>query len=265
MTDLACLICHKGEPRGYACDGCRNRLRNRLGEIVELTALADDWTPTSSGGESARGKPGSRPPTDLGRLDDALGIDALGQLEQWERIIREDFDLVPYGVVTEAMGATLTRTVGFLLHHLDRLCDSWPPVDEFAKEVRDIHGRLQRYDETVERGVMRIPCPAPHPDDDGQACGYRLHVSPGDLGANLTCRRCGESWNADRLLLVALSDPGLVLWLDAEVATYITGVTDRALRKWAEAGVIAKRGTQYELSTIRRAGKAAHLPGEEAG
>jgi len=252
VTDLKCLICHKGEPRGYACDGCRNRLRNRLGEIVELTALAETWAATTCGGEGARGKPGSRPPTDLGRLDDALGIDALAMLEGWERLVREDFDLVPYGVVTEAMGATLTRTVGFLLHHLDRLCDSWPPVDEFAKEVRDIHGRLQRYDETVERGVMRIPCPAPHPDDNDEACGYRLHVSPGDLGAHLTCRRCGESWNADRLLLVALSDPNLILWMDPEVATLVTGIPLRTLQRWAQAESIDHKRGRFELRSIRR-------------
>jgi hypothetical protein len=255
MTD-ACIVCRKHEPRGYTCDACRNRIRNNLTDIVELTALAATWAPTSSGDDgSARGKPGSRPPCDLTALDDALGIDALGTLESWERVIREDFGLVPYGVATEAAGASLTQCVGFLLHWLERLCDSWPAVDEFAREVRDVRGRLTRYDETAERGTMRIPCPTP--DDHGGECGMHLSVSPSDLSRVVTCRRCGESWNVDRLLLVALSDPELALRMDPDAASYATGIDVMTLRRWATTGRISVRHGRYDLAEIRQAREVA--------
>jgi hypothetical protein len=65
------------------------------------------------------------------------------------------------------------------------------------------------------------------------------------------CRRSGEQWNADRLLLVALSNPDLVLWMDPEVASYVTGVNLRTLQRWAAAGTIDHKRGRYELHSIR--------------
>ncbi len=255
VTTAHCVVCHRLHDRGgYACQRCHDRISDDLRAIVDLTALALDWTPTTSTDGGHSGKPGSRPPTDLGRLDAILGTDALAVLEEWERIIREDFGLAPYGVATERTGACLTRTVDFLLHWLERITESWPPVDELAREVRDVRRSLNRYDDTIERGTMRVPCPAPTDDGD---CGMPLHVSPADLGAPVVCRRCGEQWNADRLLLVALSDPDLVLWMDPEVAAYVTGHSLRTLQRWAAAGTIDHQRGRYELRSIRQRQEAS--------
>lgn len=95
-----CVVCANAHPAdGWTvCNPCAARIDDDLRAIVTLThAAADHLTPTAKPGAGGSGKPGSRPPLDVGALDDAMAADALPLVESWERLVREHFGYAPYG------------------------------------------------------------------------------------------------------------------------------------------------------------------------
>lgn len=97
---MNCVICGTRDPaEGWTtCAPCTDRIDDDLAAIVTLThAAADHLTPAAKPGAGGSGKPGSRPPLDLGALDDAMAADALPLCESWEKLVREHYGLSPYG------------------------------------------------------------------------------------------------------------------------------------------------------------------------
>lgn len=306
MTE--CLLCarrgiktllDRDDDFGRACRPCRRRLARDLQRIVELVAIAS-WQPdpyrSKPDGNGARSHPGSRPPIDLDHVDPELvlvvlepgepssKVPLLELLEAWERGVREDRGLVPYGVVSESRhpgiphpSRTLVEVVGFLTVHVD-----WMTTDEhfellaFAGQVRRSVAVLRQLDPSVERtSSWRIPCPAdvevqvelddtadlelePEPEFDVVACSTPLRIlrhEDGrlDLHSDIYCPSCGTEWTAQRLLLVALADPRVTIWAEADAIHAATGIPLRTIRDWGARGRIPKRGAAYDAGAAFRA------------
>jgi hypothetical protein len=215
----ACPVCHRPDPAGRSwatCAMCVQRVDQQLAELLEAHALASlpEYLIPSRSGDGAGPVSGSheRPiGLDVAVLDLALGEDLLGVLEEWERFVRDAFGLAPYGkasehrlIVSQSHGSaeevTLCGVVGFLRFWWPRWSqETEPPPEEFAAEVRHLHGRALSALRMVEPKPTTIACPADL--DDGGLCGHRIALT-GD-GADLYCKRCGTRWTTARLLLVA--------------------------------------------------------------
>ena len=267
MNGRPCPICRRQDPGPHlACQACLGHIAADLDRVVELTALAFQFTtPSKTGGDigNISGKPGSRPPIDIGAIDAQMAHDALPLLESWERLIREEYQLSPYGPAslhrssTQLPGdlapATLTGCVRFLRSWLPRLNDNPGfPLDDLAREIRSLAGRLRRFDADQPRPTWRVPCPADHPDHADLPCGHRLPIDRDDLRAVIECPRCHAQWTADRLLLVALADPATTVWATLADCEAVTGVTSRTLQRWADRGDVARRGTLYDVGSAMR-------------
>ncbi len=265
----ACVVCAahgrtRHIPAGHVCATCGTRLRDDLARIPQLAAYAvAAIVPAPGTGGGSRSVPSSRPPIDVDALDATLGLPLvladpgdpssgepiLTLLWSWERAIREDRHLTPPALLDDPL--TLVGVCGFLLAHVDWV-ESTPDFDVagLAGHARACARALARHDPDRPARRIHVPCPAP---GDGGDCGAPLHVDPTDLGAPVLCRRCGEQWTADRLMLVAWSAPGATAWVDPEAAAYATGVDVSTLRRWARAGRIAREHGRYDLGSIREA------------
>ena len=199
---MTCIICAGDNAEGWTvCRPDLDRIDDGLEAILTLTrAAADHLTPEKRAQAPGGGKPGSRPPLDLAALDDAMASDALPMAEAWERIIREDHGLAPYGAATALEPATLARSVAFLRSWLARLAeDPRFPIEELAREVRETAARLSRYDaqRNPPRPGVPVSCPGDHPDADGRTCDTVLRC---DGTSVVVCPRCQTHWTADTLL-----------------------------------------------------------------
>ena len=88
-------------------------------------------------------------------------------------------------------------------------------------------------------------------------CGRRLTIGRHDDGSldlhgDITCRDCGTVWTAQRLLLVALADERVTVWGYPDAIAGALGITDRTLRRWAEAGHVEKLGNRYNAGQAFR-------------
>jgi hypothetical protein len=257
----ACPICHRLDPNGRSwacCVGCVQRTDRMLVDILEAHALASlpEYLIPSRSGDGAGPVSGSheRPiGLDVAVLDLALGEDQLAVLEQWERWWREHWGLSPYG---EASGSrlivhvshgtyelastptsrNLTGTVGFLRAWWPTASGvNEPPPEEFASEVRHLHGRALTALRMTEPKPTTIACPADL--DNGSICGHRIPLT-GD-GNDLYCTRCGTRWTTARLLLVAAVS-GARVEISVEDAAHHYGVTTRTVRRMIERGELRR-------------------------
>lgn len=265
MTELRCVICTRNQPRDRAsiCGHCLDRIDDNLARIEELTRWAAGWlAPRTGTGDTGRSVPGSRPPLAVEALDAALGNDVLGILEPWERTVRQDNQLAPYGAHTALHGASVATTVAFLRSWLLRLSeDPTFPIEVFAGEVTTLRfggkfgdekfSGLEHLDPDHDKAGTRYPCTAPHPDDDGRECGYRIVIDPQLLGGDLTCRRCGNTTTGGRIILAALSDPGVTVWaVPEDIAGF--GIDPATLRQWHRRGHIRRNGNRYDVGAAWR-------------
>ena len=257
MTDLRCVICTRNQPRDGAtiCGHCLNRVDDNLARIAELTTWAASWlTPRTGRSDGGRTVPGSRPPIDVAALDAALGNDALPLLEAWERMVREQHHLAPYGVATAVNPATVAGSVAFLRSWLLRLAEDaeWP-IEDMAREIHDMRGQLEHLDPDFERtNGERLLCPADHPDNDGRPCHNRISLIPGAPREDVYCRRCGTTWNTNRLKLLCLHDPDQRIWRTPAEIVEIVDVSKRTIQRWAEQGLIETQGARYDLGGVWR-------------
>lgn len=262
---MNCVICGTRPPAdGWTtCTRCADRLDDDLAAIVTLThAAADHLTPTAKPGAGGSGKPGSRPPLDLGALDDAMAADALPVLEEWERAWRQHRGMTPYGPVSlwrarggvVAPDATLNGVVGFLRAQLALMVEDvdWP-IEEVAREVREQRGLLARHDDDRQPdNASRIPCPGDGPDADGRLCGWRLTFTIGAVDAVVVCPNCGVHWTTSRLLIVGLANPDVTIWAYPDDVEATTGVKGATLRQWVKRGHIPKQGNRYDIGAVYR-------------
>lgn len=268
----ACVICDTPLNHGHACAKCSDRIRRDLHDILHLTAQAHAQAEPQPSPGGTRSVPGSKPPLTVDALDPELAliriisddpsseVPMLVLLEDWERVIREDRGLVPYGLASEARLAqagalhataytapvTLTGVIRFLLGHHD-WATTEPTFDlaEYARQVRLCRRAVARWDHSSEPPGWRVPCPTTTDHGD---CGQQLRVSRGDEIAY--CRKCGREWELTRLLAVAGRDADV--WIDVEAAATLAGVHEQTIRKWIRKGIVAKRGQLVRILDVRQ-------------
>ncbi len=257
MTDdaIRCPVCQRREPATgrYVCTPCLGRIDDDLARIVELTRLASGWlTPRSNPGSGTRSVPASKPPIDLASLDAVCGNDVLPVLESWCRLIREEAHLAPYGAATAAHTVTVDTTVTWLRSWLLWASEAVGfPVEDYAREVRDLRWQLEALDPDRDKPGLRIPCPADHADGDGRSCGYRLVLTP-NLADDVPCPRCSTTWTGNRLILVALNDPGVTVWAYPDMICDLFGINGHTLRTWSKRGHVRRNGTRYDVGDCYR-------------
>ena len=256
MTDHLCVICAKRphDDGRTCCTPCLDRILGDLERIVELTDAAATWTPRAGAGNGVRSVPGSRPPLSVDILDAALGLDVLPLLESWQRIIREDAGLTPYGTATEGIAVNVASAVAFLRSWLLWCATeaAWP-IEELAREIREARMALDRLDPDHERpDGLRVACTEPHPDADGRECGYRLVIVGAMLSQDVECRRCGHVTTGGRMILSALSDPAVTVWAYPDVIEDTLGIPTRTLRRWVRYGWVTRLGSRYDVGAAYR-------------
>lgn len=257
MTDIRCVIDGRNQPRPGAtiCGHCLVRLDDNLARIAELTRWASAWLmPRTGHGEGGRSVPGSRPPLDIASLDACIGNDALPVLESWERLIREEAALSPYGAATATEPATVARSVTWLRGWLMWASERGDfPIETFAQEVRELRDSLEHLDPDHDRPAgERYPCTAPHPEADGRECGYRLVVDMTHAADDITCRRCGTTTTGGRIILAALSDPAVTVWAYPADINDALGIAEGTLRQWHKRGQIRRNGNRYDVGAAWR-------------
>ena len=269
---MTCVLCaargRTTESTGHCCDRCRQRLDQDLGEILRLAADAAAYQPPTSSGTS-RPTPGSRPPMSLDGLDPELllvqlvpgdrssAVTILEALESWERVIREDRDLLAFGPATAyrltqvvAAGGTvgtpayLTGTVNFLRAHIDWMTtEPTFGLEDFAGHVYASLRALRRYDRDNTATGTVIACPT---ISERGECGYRLRYE--DLTDQVTCPRCKATRDAATLATIAMSD-GRQVWLDPEAAAKHLGVDESTLRRRAMRGELQRSHGRYLITS----------------
>lgn len=144
--------------------------------------------------------------------------------------------------------------VDFLRANLARMVESDDfPIAEFAQEVRELRDSIEHLDPDHDRPEgERVPCPAPHPDNDGRICGYRLVVDMRKPADDVTCRRCGNITTGGRIILAALSDPTVTVWAYPADIYDAFGVKPSTLRKWHERKLIRRNGNRYDVGAAWR-------------
>jgi len=265
-----CCLCTAQLEHGHLCPRCRHRLARYLDDIERLTLDAYTQTDPRAGTGGRRTVPASRPPLVLDALDPELtlirlipgdessDVPMLEVLESWERSIREDRGLAPYGAASEARAVlagndsptvTLIGVLGFLRTELE-WCATEPSYDlaEYARQLRLCRQAVARWDIDAPPKGWRIPCPTVTPDGE---CGRVLHVSRGDGTSTTTvyCRGCDRDWDIERLLRVAGRDADV--WVDIEAAAHLAGVHERTIRKWVARGHVTRRGQLVRVLDVR--------------
>ncbi len=270
-----CVLCTVNlDDGGHICGRCSQRIRRDLDDILRLACEAYFHVEPCASRGQGRSVPGSKPPLTLDAVDPELALVRLVKddpssdvallivLEDWERIIREDRGLAPYGVVSEARLAatgplngatwaqhttvTLTGVVGFLTAHHEWVCTE-PSFDlaEYARQIRLCRKAVARWDADMDAPGWRVPCPTI--TDDGE-CGRILKVRRGDEA--VYCRACGRDWELTRLLAVAGRDADV--WVDVEAAATLAGVHERTIRKWVSKGAVEKQGQLVRVLDVRQ-------------
>lgn len=90
--------------------------------------------------------------------------------------------------------------VGWLCRRLDWACDHHPAVDEFATEIRRLHGTLRAVVGIKSDRVYVGPCPV---TDDKGSCGAALTADPYlDI---IRCPRCDTMWPRDKWLWLGMT------------------------------------------------------------
>jgi hypothetical protein len=275
---------------GHVCVPCAGWLATQVADIARLAADAAAWlAPGSANGGSGRPVPGSRPPLRVDALDPELtpigpppSPTVLEVVECWERMIRQDRGMAPYGPASQArarehakyaregtVGAsyltggsndtrvTLIGCTAFLGRSVPWMTTTPDfPVDDFADEIGACVRVLRRFDVTAEARGTQVRCMTVM--DDGTTCDRSLRYR--DLDEQVTCRRCGQTRDASTLAMLALED-GRDVWLDPEAAARHFAVDERALVKWARAGRVRVNHGRYLLSSIEQAIEGSRADG----
>jgi hypothetical protein len=251
-----CTVCGRSLPsgEGMACDGCLVRVRERLSGIVlmfdelprHLTRVGSggrgrgcrgggDGRPLPGGDVLALLAPGSEGLAEDGettRDDDPVSV--AYELAWWERDWREERGELAF---------TRTRTTRRMVHdaaaYLERrsrwAATSHLGFDEFAEDLRRLHGRLER-----ATGRYRSPSRV---GADCFDCGGPLlrEVHDGLEDLDATCQVCRVRYSPQRYTLalrLAAERASTVeiagdTYATPAVLAHTTGRSERTLRDWA--------------------------------
>ena len=235
------------------CLNCVTRLHRALDEIHEFSAMVDSAVPATRGVNPTRSSERTLG-VNIDALDVIAGNDTLPLMESWEIAIRHDFDLTPYGVVTEQQkhSAMLRERTDFIKAWLTRLLETrWPLLLDMHREITAEAARLARVACVDEHDGWRVECPT---DVEDGMCRRRLRVTRDDLDsdAEVLCRSCKRVWTARRLVVVSAAAQDIDVWVPAETLAEWYGVTKRTLRRWVKQGLIERRGRLLSDRSMRR-------------
>lgn len=237
---------------GMTCRRCYERMARQLRELPEEYALAAGELSPGAGG-TGRGSEqtlGLR----VSALDLRSGSDLLGVLGQWERDWREFFeDPAPTAAPRaerDRVGANLVAVCGWLRENLIRACRAHPAIDDFAHELALLHQQARVAARSTGRRHKWVDCPT---DTGAGTCGTELRLTGLDLTAEVYCRSCRVTRTVHNLLLVASADAESGVWLTSEDVAMLLGLTVRTLQRWAKVGSVDRRGSLFELGSVRRA------------
>lgn len=274
-----CVLCAaRGRERrldhGHCCPACKVRIDDDLAAIVRLAVEAATRVEFSSGtGAGVRTAPSSRPPINVEALDpeftevildpswtrdDGNNDTVLGVLENLAREVREARQLAAYGPATEhddlEPRTALTNVVRFLRAHLDWITTTTDiGLEEFAWLIGQCRKALGRYDTERDPQQARFQCACPTSTDvvdetTGLAvpCGCRLTIERDQ--SRVSCPRCRVDRTVDQLLRITGDDA----YADAESIASRLPITARTVRRWAQAGKVARSGGLYRFGDVRR-------------
>ena len=241
---------------GHVCPVCIQRLTDALRALPQYAEMAAlNLIPRAGTGSNAPSYESKSPINcdaigpelaliELNAGDESSRVCILDCLEMWERAIREDRNLVPFGPASAhrtAQGqSTLVGVVGFLLAQIEWITtEPTFGLEEFADHVHRAARIMRRWDMDAEPVGTMVKCPTIL--EQGE-CGYRLYYSQSD--EHVTCRRCGAARDVSTLIVVAMSD-GRAVWTDSENAARWLGVSESTLRRMAAKGQVERRRGQY--------------------
>lgn len=213
-----CVICRRNLPRyGMVCTACHIRVDDLLGEIADLYATLPEHLERGrvAGGQKVSGSreaplplridpldlsmPAREPnPTPQSRLhpeDHAGAMSVASRLDSWVRDWRE-----VRAMSEHPPDPTVVVLVGWLRNRLDWACDHHPAVDEFAVEMRQVHGALRAVVGIRSDRVYIGQCPV---IDERGTCGAPLTADP-YLDA-IRCPRCDTLWARDKWLWLGMT------------------------------------------------------------
>ncbi|GAA0423740.1 zinc finger domain-containing protein [Streptomyces luteireticuli] len=189
----ACVICTSTlwttERGRYACRLCERRI---AGHLDDLPALVRDLhalrIPGTNGRRTAvrsSGKPESPAPVRLHILDliDLTKATLVGWLSDWH-------DLLGWAAPTY-WSDPLTEAATALRRNLPWAVESHAAVDEFAREIHDLHRDVIGLVNPATRARPVGKCPTVK---EGGPCGATLRYAPGAL--SIRCAWCGTLWDA---------------------------------------------------------------------
>jgi len=258
-----CVLCAARErvrrlEVGHVCPECSAWLTATLSRIGDLVSMATTEQVASTGSSSGKPVFGSKPPLSVDGLDPWLVLvrttDAppwptlLEVVEAWERLIRCERELSPYGPASLARGgATVWGCLSFLGSSVEWITATADfPVDDFADEMRACLRAVRKWD--VDQAARGFSVPCPTMTEDGTDCGYRLAFGDGD--DVVTCRRCKVSRDVETLVAVGMSTKDHEMWVDPETVTARFGIPARTLRYMAATGKVQRNHGRYLLSDI---------------
>lgn len=271
----SCAICNKPlrQQETHTCQPCHTRINQALNEILDLALQAHAQTEPVITLGTGRTSLGSKPPITIDAIDPELTLVRLNEddpssdtpileiLEDWERTIRDERNLNPYGIASEARLAqhgplhgatwanhtpiTLTGVIRFLHTQTPWVC-SHPDVNvkQYAQHLQLCVSALKRWSLDNQGPRWLIPCPTLTDNGD---CANRLLVSRND--ETTYCRECKRNWEVKHLIRVAGRDADV--WVDIEAAAKLAQVHEQTIRKWVRRRVVKKRGQLVRMQDIR--------------
>lgn len=250
-----CMVCGRQQQTYDACEKCLLNVRTMLEDLPTLVRECGEALTPGKGGNGSSGSEMSIG-VNVAALSWLEGSDVLGVLWEWERLIREERDLTPPGLLNPhgTKHDEIEQSVKFHVAHLEWIGQQ-PWVDEYARELRGLHrAGVAAARRDIDR-ARKIPCPAD--TQEGLPCGTRLTL-PDDLLAYFTCPKCKNQWQAVRLVAVALADEQVTVWLDSAAIAGYLGITERKVRDLAKKlgnGPEVRRGQLYAMQAILRANR----------
>ena len=250
MTETTCPLCNRPTSAGL-CVRCDSRIHRQLDDLIEYWVGAHaELLPgrSGSGGRSSERTIG----LNVQALSFIGGHDILNLLHEWEKLIREERNLTRPAFLKKpaSLEAEIREAVTFAQTHLPWSGEQ-PWIDDFARELRELHSQGMAAARQFVDKVRKIPCPAETGDG---ACGNLLKINAEEPLDIFECRLCHSEWTTLRLMAVAMSSSAEI-WLDAEALAKWMGISERHVRRLAQRHRLPKRGELYEVHAMMQAAR----------